>query len=65
MPELSDYAYAATLDEALTIAIHHLEEVRHASELTRQKLHLTMASLAMKSAMLIYADNLKREEKPQ
>ena len=59
MPELSDYAYAVTLDEALTIAIHHLEEVRHASDSTRQRLHLTMASLALKSALLLYADNTK------
>jgi predicted small metal-binding protein len=49
------------MDEVLLIAIEHLEEVRHASTSLRQGVHLKMASLAMRCALQMYAENQPEE----
>jgi hypothetical protein len=51
-----DYAYLATLDEALMLSIEHIEAVRHADSPLVQGVHLKMASRALRCALELYGE---------
>jgi hypothetical protein len=54
---LSDFAYADTMDWALRMAIEHLETVRREDSPLGQGVHLKMASMAVRCALLLFKDN--------